>query len=61
MDFDLPEELQLLKRTVRRFVDNELIPLEREYRHDGLNDDRPLITLFIDEMHRAAGKPHAML
>jgi acyl-CoA dehydrogenase len=35
MDFNLPEELQLLKRTVRRFVDNELIPLEREYRHDG--------------------------
>jgi acyl-CoA dehydrogenase len=35
MDFDLPEELQVLKRTVRRFVDSELIPLEREYRHDG--------------------------
>jgi acyl-CoA dehydrogenase len=35
MDFDLPEELQLLKRTVRRFVDSELIPLERTYRHDG--------------------------
>jgi acyl-CoA dehydrogenase len=35
MDFDLPEELQILKRTVRRFVDSELIPLEREYRHEG--------------------------
>jgi acyl-CoA dehydrogenase len=35
MDFDLPEELQILKRTVRRFVDSELIPLERVYRHDG--------------------------
>jgi acyl-CoA dehydrogenase len=35
MDFDLPEDLQLLKRTVRRFVDSELIPLERTYRHDG--------------------------
>ena len=34
MDFDLPEELQILRNTVRRFVDNELIPLEREYRHD---------------------------
>ena len=34
MDFDLPEELQILRTTVRRFVDNELIPLEREYRHD---------------------------
>ena len=35
MDFNLPEELQVLKQTVRRFVDSELIPLEREYRHDG--------------------------
>ena len=34
MDFDLPEELQILRNTVRRFVDKELIPLEREYRHD---------------------------
>lgn len=35
MDFNLPEELQMLKETVRRFVDKELIPLEREYRHEG--------------------------
>jgi acyl-CoA dehydrogenase len=35
MDFNLTEELQILKETVRRFVDKELIPLEREYRHDG--------------------------
>ncbi|MEE8516889.1 MAG: acyl-CoA dehydrogenase family protein, partial [Alphaproteobacteria bacterium] len=28
MDFELPEELKLLKDTVRRFVDNELIPIE---------------------------------
>jgi acyl-CoA dehydrogenase len=28
MDFELPEELRLLQDTVRRFVDNELIPLE---------------------------------
>jgi acyl-CoA dehydrogenase len=34
MDFNLPEEIQILKNTVRRFVDKELIPLEREYRHD---------------------------
>jgi len=32
MDFDLPEELQLLKETVRRFVDEELIPREVEFR-----------------------------
>ncbi len=35
MDFNLPEELQILKDTVRRFVDKELIPLEREYRPEG--------------------------
>ena len=32
MDFSLPEEIQILRETVRRFVDKELIPLEREYR-----------------------------
>ena len=30
MDFDLPEELQMLKDNLRRFVDTELIPIERE-------------------------------
>lgn len=35
MNFDLPEELQILKQTVRRFVDRELIPLERESRPEG--------------------------
>ena len=35
MDFDLTEELQILRLTVRRFVDKELIPLEREYRPEG--------------------------
>src|SRR5437773_2702812 len=28
MDFELPEELRLLKQTVRTFVDRELIPIE---------------------------------
>ncbi len=28
MDFDLPEELQMLKDTLRKFVDKELIPIE---------------------------------
>lgn len=28
MDFELPEELQLLRRNIRRFVDEELIPIE---------------------------------
>ena len=30
MDFELPEELRLLKTTVRNFVDRELIPIEME-------------------------------
>ncbi len=30
MDFNLPEELQILKQTVRRFVDQELIPIEKD-------------------------------
>lgn len=30
MDFHLPEELRLLQDNVRRFVDTELIPIERE-------------------------------
>src|SRR3954471_24101924 len=29
MDFDLPEELRMLKKTVGDFVDRELIPIER--------------------------------
>ncbi len=30
MNFELPEELQMLQETLRRFVDTELIPIERE-------------------------------
>jgi acyl-CoA dehydrogenase len=35
MDFNLPEELQMLKETVRRFVEKELIPLEHDFRPEG--------------------------
>ncbi|MFM1813403.1 MAG: hypothetical protein RLZ98_98 [Pseudomonadota bacterium] len=35
MDFELPEELQLLQETVRRFVDTELIPLEGKSLENG--------------------------
>jgi alkylation response protein AidB-like acyl-CoA dehydrogenase len=31
MDFTLTEELQMLKEAVRRFIDREVIPLEREF------------------------------
>ena len=30
MDFELPEELRMLKKTVADFVDRELIPIERD-------------------------------
>jgi acyl-CoA dehydrogenase len=30
MDFELPEELRMLKATVRRFVDTEMIPVEKD-------------------------------
>ena len=30
MDYELPEELRMLQETVRRFVDRELIPIERD-------------------------------
>jgi acyl-CoA dehydrogenase len=30
MDFELPEELRILKAGLRRFVDSELIPIERQ-------------------------------
>ncbi len=36
MDFELPEELKILKENLRRFVDTELIPIERET-NDGAN------------------------
>src|SRR4030088_3392622 len=34
MDFELPEELRLLKENIRRFVDRELIPLDSEVVND---------------------------
>jgi len=30
MDFELPEELRMFKASLRRFVDNEVIPIERQ-------------------------------
>ena len=30
MDFELPDEIRILKDTVRRFVDQELIPIEMQ-------------------------------
>src|SRR5215211_3570186 len=34
MDFELPRELKMLQGLVRKFVDQELIPIERDLVHD---------------------------
>jgi acyl-CoA dehydrogenase len=34
LNFDLPEEIRMLRETVRRFVDRELIPIERTAREN---------------------------
>ena len=40
MDFELPEELRMLKKQLRRFVDTEIIPIERDaYEGDMLKAD----------------------
>src|SRR5205807_5656719 len=40
LDFDIPEELQLLARTVREFVETRLVPLEQEVEDaDRIPDD----------------------
>jgi acyl-CoA dehydrogenase len=35
MDFELPEELRLFQQSLRRFVDAEMIPIERETTFEG--------------------------
>ncbi|HTV37267.1 MAG TPA: acyl-CoA dehydrogenase family protein [Xanthobacteraceae bacterium] len=35
MDFELPEELRIFKDALRRFVDSEMIPVERQTTTDG--------------------------
>ena len=53
MDFNLPEELQMLKANLRRFVDSELIPIERETM-DG-NEMKPGMQEMLEEKARALG------
>ena len=53
MDFELPEELKMLKDNLRRFVDNELIPIERET-NDGV-DFLPGVKEKLEEKSRALG------
>ena len=53
MDFDLPEELQMLKDNLRRFVDTELIPIERET-NDG-SEFLPGVQEKLEEKAKALG------
>jgi acyl-CoA dehydrogenase len=41
MDFDLPDELRMFKDSLRRFVDNELIPIERQTMVEGAEKLKP--------------------
>lgn len=53
MDFELPEELRMLKETVRRFVDRELIPIEMESM-DG-PDLKPEVRASLEQKARELG------
>ena len=41
MNFNLPDETKMIQETVRRFVDNELIPLEQEFPDRANSADLP--------------------
>jgi acyl-CoA dehydrogenase len=41
MDFTLPEELRILREQLRRFVDTEIIPHERETLEDSGDELKP--------------------
>jgi alkylation response protein AidB-like acyl-CoA dehydrogenase len=53
MDFQLAEELRILKQTVRRFVDEEMIPLEGKSLDGG--KIKPGIKAALDEKAKALG------
>lgn len=53
MDFELPEDLRLLKETVRKFVDRELIPIELDAM-DG-HDLRPEVRATLERKAKELG------
>ena len=53
MDFSLSDEQQLLVRTVRRFIAEELVPLERDVERDG--ELSPEIAKLIHEKAKSLG------
>ena len=53
MDFNLPEELQMLKDTVRKFVDHELIPIEMHSQEN--NELKPEIRERLEKKTKGMG------
>src|SRR5258706_4552573 len=53
MDFRLPEELEMLKNTVRKFVDKELIPIEMQSQENG--ELMPTIRLQLEKKTKDMG------
>ncbi|HEU4341110.1 MAG TPA: acyl-CoA dehydrogenase family protein, partial [Candidatus Binatia bacterium] len=53
MDFRLPEELQMLKDTVRKFVDQELIPIEMQSQQN--NELKPEIRARLEKKTKEMG------
>ena len=45
MNFELPEELVQMRDTLRRFVDREMIPIERQVRSTYKTDPKPIALL----------------
>jgi hypothetical protein len=60
MNFNLPEELVILKQALRRFVNHKLIPLERRYRHDGEGPMPAALLAPLQEKIKAIDPPHAL-
>ena len=53
MDYELPEELRMLKETLRRFVDREIIPIERDA-YEG-HQLKPDVRLSLEEKAKELG------
>jgi acyl-CoA dehydrogenase len=56
MDFELPEELRMLQALLRKFVDKEIIPIEREACIG--SDMKPEVRAQLSEMTREMGLWH---
>jgi acyl-CoA dehydrogenase len=56
MDFELPDEMKMLRDTLRRFVDKELIPIEREAQEGP--DLKPALRARLSAMTREMGLWH---